>query len=44
MMSAIPAKIRTKIDVAKKKLRVTDHPTTRANYSAELGFGAESVL
>jgi hypothetical protein len=31
MMSAIHVKTRTKIDVAKKRLRVTALPTTRAN-------------
>jgi hypothetical protein len=31
MMNAIPARIRMKIDVARKKLRAIDHRTTKAN-------------
>jgi len=44
MMSAIPVKIRVMIAAAKKRLRATALPTTRANYSLEDFLGAESVL
>jgi hypothetical protein len=44
MMNAIPVKTRAMIDVEKKRLRAIAHPTTRVSYSADAGFGAESVL
>jgi hypothetical protein len=44
MMNAIPVKTRTKTDVGKKRLRAIAHPITRVSYSADAGFGAESVL
>jgi hypothetical protein len=44
MMNATLVKIRAKIVAAKKRLRAIVRPTITSNYSADDGFGAESVL
>jgi hypothetical protein len=44
MMNGTLVKIRTKIAVAKKRLRAIVRPTITNSYSADAGFGAESVL
>jgi hypothetical protein len=44
MMSATHEKIRAKTAVGKKKSRAIALRITKANYSADDGLGAESVL